>query len=269
MSTAKRNPNRYNQLIESLFFRHYHDSDIEVAFTRDEFIKLAEELGIKRPDNLGDIPYSFRYRTELPSAIIEKAPPGKYWVIRSDGRSKYRFTLVNIPRILPSENLLEIKILDSTPGVIQRYSFNAEQALLAKLRYNRLIDLFTGLTCYSLQNHLRTTVKNVGQVETDEIYIGQDKRGVHYVLPIQAKGGADQIGAVQIEQDIALCAQKFPMLICRSIASQFIDRDLIALFEFELSPDGIKIAEEKHYRLVLPDQLSPDELESYRRRATA
>ena len=57
---------------------------------------------------------------------------------------------------------------------------NDEQALLAKIRYNRLIDIFTGITCYSLQNHLRTTVPNIGQVEIDEIYIGIDKR-VHII----------------------------------------------------------------------------------------
>ena len=67
--------------------------------------------------------------------------------------------------------LVETKIPDATPGVISRYAINDEQGLLAKLRYNRLIDIFTGLTCYSLQNHLRTTVPELGQVETDEIYL--------------------------------------------------------------------------------------------------
>lgn len=38
-----------------------------------------------------------------------------------------------------------------------------EQALLTRARYNRLIDVFTGLTCYSVQNHLRTTVNNTGE----------------------------------------------------------------------------------------------------------
>ncbi len=140
---------------------------------------------------------------------------------------------------------------------------NDEQSLLAKLRYNRLIDIFTGLTCYSLQNHFRTTLSNGSQVETDEIYIGLDKRGAHYVLPVQAKGGKDKIGVVQIEQDIELCALKFPRLICRAIAAQFMEDNLIALFVSEQTNDGIRISSEKHYRLVKPDELSPKELESY------
>jgi hypothetical protein len=60
-----------------------------------------------------------------------------------------------------------------------------------------------------------------------------------------------------------MCAHKFPRLVCRPIAAQFIDKNLIALFEFEPSKDGIKVTAEKHYRLVRPDELSPDELDSY------
>ena len=84
--------------------------------------------------------------------------------------------------------MAETKIPDSTPGIITLYAQGDEQALLAKLRYNRLIDIFIGATCYSLQSHLRTTIPNIGQVETDEIYIGVDRRGSHYVFPVQAKG---------------------------------------------------------------------------------
>ena len=40
----------------------------------------------------------------------------------------------------------------------------------------------------------------------------------------------------------------------------------IALFEFELSEDGISITSEKHYKLVKPDDLSSDELEKYKTR---
>lgn len=65
------------------------------------------------------------------------------------------------------------KVPDATPGIVAKYAFNDEQALLAKVRYNRLVDIFTGVTCYSLQNHLRTTVSEIGQVETDEIYVGE------------------------------------------------------------------------------------------------
>ena len=162
--------------------------------------------------------------------------------------------------------LAETKAPNATPGVIARHALSDEQALLAKLRYNRLIDIFTGVTCYSLQSHLRTTVKNVGQVETDEIYVGVDRRGAHYVLPVQAKGGRDRISIVQIEQDVALCAEKFPGLICRPIGAQFMAGDLIALFEFEEGDTGTVIAAEKHYRLVPFEEMTEADLEAYRNR---
>ena len=46
------------------------------------------------------------------------------------------------------------------------------------------------------------------------------------------------MSAVQIEQDIALCAEKFPALICRPLAAQFMAGEVIALFEFEDTEEG-------------------------------
>ena len=135
------------------------------------------------------------------------------------------------------------------------------------MRYNRLIDIFTGVTCYSLQSHLRTAVPFIGQVETDEIYIGLDRRGAQYVFPVQAKGNKDTLSIVQIAQDFALCAEKFPGLICRPIAAQFMADDLIALFEFERDDEGIVISSEKHYRLVPAESVTDDDLRTYRDRS--
>jgi hypothetical protein len=211
--------NRYSQIIEAIFSKYFRKGAKEILFERADIVRASQKLRIKLPKNLGDVLYSFRYRTPLPDGIVGKAPKGFEWIIRPAGRGRYKFVLATQSAILPSKILAETKIPDATPGVISRYKLNDEQALLAKLRYNRLIDIFTGLTCYSLQNHLRTAVPNIGQVETDEIYIGIDKRGVHYVIPVQAKGGSDRIGIVQIEQDFAVCQSKFPGLLCRLIAA--------------------------------------------------
>ena len=265
---APKSLNRYQQIMERIFFWHYKDDDREVVFERIDMERAARELGIELPKNLGDIPYTFRYRGMLPESIRAKAPEGEDWIIRSAGRSRYRFVATAVVNISPNTLLAETKIPDATPGVISMYALGDEQALLAKLRYNRLIDIFTGVTCYSLQSHLRTTVPTIGQVETDEIYIGVDRRGAHYVFPVQAKGGKDRLGIVQIEQDFALCADKFPSLICRPIAAQFIEDDFIALFEFEENEQGIAIAAEKHYRLVQPDSVTLADLDAYRSRST-
>lgn len=259
--------NRYARLIEHIFIQKYTEGAQEIIFQREDLVSAANQLGIKLPKNLGDIVYSFRYRTALPESIRKSAPEDLEWVIRPIGQAKYEFSLTTMPRILPNALLAETKIPDATPGIIMKYAVNDEQGLLAKLRYNRLVDIFSGVACYSLQNHLRTTVPGMGQVETDEVYVGVDKRGAHYVFPIQAKGGSDQLGIVQIEQDFALCATKFSHLICRPIAAQFVEDNLIALFEFEESEYGVTISDEKHYRLVPPEQMTDEDLANYRKRA--
>ena len=258
--------NRYGKIIECIFFSHYKDGMDEVPFKREDIAHCAKKMAITLPKNLGDVIYSFRFRTPLPKSVRAKTPKGKEWIIRQAGTSQYCFVATSLSTVTPNKMMTETKVPDSTPGVIAMYALNDEQALLAKLRYNRLIDIFTGVACYSLQNHLRTTVPGIGQVETDEIYIGVDKRGAHYVFPVQAKGGNDKLSIVQIEQDLALCTRKFSSLLCRPIAAQFMGDDLIALFNFEDSKTGITISSEKHYRLVPPEDVTSTDLETYQNR---
>ena len=256
----------YDVILEHIFFCRYVEGDQQVRFRRQDIADAAVELGLKVPLNLGDVVYSFRYRKPLPQRIVEKAPTGHSWVIMPDGIARYVFVAVAFTDIRPNEQLAETKIPDATPGVVARYSLSDEQALLARLRYNRLVDIFTGVACYSLQNHLRTSIPNLGQIETDEVYVGVDKAGVHYVFPVQAKGGRDVISVVQIAQDFELCAAKFPGLVARSIAAQFMDDDLIAMFELERLGAEVKISREQHYRLVDHTELDEEDLQTYRAR---
>lgn len=83
------------------------------------------------------------------------------------------------------------------------------------------------------------------------------------MFPVQAKGGNDRLSIIQIEQDFAMCDAKFAALICRPIAAQFMRGDLIALFDFVKSANGVAVASEKHYRLVLPDEVTPGDLQAY------
>ncbi|MBV9615166.1 MAG: hypothetical protein JO031_06910 [Ktedonobacteraceae bacterium] len=259
--------NRYQKIMDHIFFSKYSEGAHEVAFEREDLRTASQTLNIKLPDNLGDVMYSFRYRTMLPESIRAKAPEGMEWTISPSGRSRYCFVAKSVSHIVPNPLMAVIKIPDATPGIVAKYALGDEQSLLAKLRYNRLIDIFTHVTCYSLQNHLRTAIKGIGQVETDEIYVGVDRDGVQYVFPLQAKGGNDKIGIIQIEQDVALCAIKFPQLVCRPLAAQFIGDNHIALFEFTQSEDGIGLPREVHYRLVTPENMTEEDLSNYRKSA--
>lgn len=255
--------NRYSALIEKVFFDRYVPGALEVPFARGDFEDAARALAIELPKNLGDAVYSFRYRTPLPESIKTTAEEENEWIIEGAGKALYRFKQVRTNRILPREGLLAVKVPDATPEIIAAYSLSDEQALLAKVRYNRLVDLFLGIAAFSLQNHLRTTVQGIGQIEIDEIYVGVDKYGRQFVVPVQAKGGTDQHGVVQTRQDIACCALKFPNLICRAVSAQFMSDDRIAMFELTVQDDDVKVVDEKHYRLVPAAQISCDDLTSY------
>jgi hypothetical protein len=263
---AKPDPasNRYRVLIEHIFFEHWAEGATDFEFERAEIEAHAAKEKIALPKNLGDLIYSFRFRYPLPNKILETQPEGLEWIIEGAGRARYRFRLVKITRIVPSENLVTIAIPDATPELIRAYALDDEQALLAIVRYNRLIDTFLGLTTYSLQNHLRTTVSGVGQIEIDEVYIGLDKHGCHYAIPVQAKGGNDQIGVVQIGQDLSFAAEKFPEMRCRPIAAQFMAEGVIALFELTLDDGQVKVVEERHYRLVPAAELDQKAIRDYR-----
>ena len=256
--------NRYGALIEKIFFDRYSVGKTNIPFARTDIETAAATLDIKLPKNLGDVLYSFRFRVALPESILETQPAGMEWVIELAGKAAYRFRLVKFNRVLPREDLVRIDIPDATPELIRAYALDDEQALLAIVRYNRLIDTFLGLTTYSLQNHLQTTVNGIGQIEIDELYVGLDKRGCHYVIPVQAKGGKDQIGIVQISQDIRFVEDKFPGVRCRAIAAQFMDEQIIALFELTLQDDEIKVVEERHYRLVPAKKLDQAAITDYR-----
>jgi len=264
MSNTTRASSRYHQLIEKIFLDGYSEDVTEIPFERTALKEAAKELSIALPDNLGDVIYSIRFRTPMPTKVLATQPEGREWIIELVGRARYRFRLAKINRIVPNPNLAVIRIPDNTPEIIGAYALDDEQALLAKVRYNRLVDIFLGLTTFSLQNHLRTTVKGIGQIEIDELYVGLDKYGCHHVIPVQAKGGSDQISVVQTAQDTAWCAHKYPVLRCRAISAQFVSSDQIALFELKIDDDELKVVEERHYKLVPVGELDPKEIVNYR-----
>jgi hypothetical protein len=240
----------------------------EFSFLREEIGTASDELKIKRAKNFGDVLYAFRFRRPLPDEVLETAPEDMPWVIRLSGIGQYRFkqTPAYLANIRPTPGKTVTKVPDATPSIITRNRLNDEQAILAMLRYNRLVDIYSGVTCYSLQNHLRTQVKDMGQTETDEVYLGVDRRGVQYVFPVQAKGGKDKLSIVQVEQDYFMCQAKFPGLVCRPIATQFMRNRGIALFDFEESDGEFAIANERHYRLVPAEDITEKELATYRQR---
>ncbi|MDB5163954.1 MAG: endonuclease [Candidatus Saccharibacteria bacterium] len=236
-----------------------------LAFHREDLVAACDELEIPRIRNLGDITYSFRFRKELPESIQKTAPAGAEWIIVGSGIANYEFRLAAPGKVSPNPNLINLSIPDSTPEILKHYAAGRdEQALLARVRYNRLIDTFTGLTCYSVQNHLRTTVESIGQIEIDEFYVGIDRTGVNYVLPIQAKSPGDRFGIVQVIQDLTFCNLKYPEAICRPLAFMFVSTNEVAAIELAVVEEDeilrLSVVDERHYKLVSHTEISKDEL---------
>ena len=132
----------YGRILESLFFSLYEEGTREMPFDVEDLARVARELGLDRPRNIPDIPYSMRYRGQATELILATEPEGESWIIRGRGRGRYAFVLVPRLDIVPNALLSESKVPDATPGIVAKYALGDEQALLARLRYNRLVDIF-------------------------------------------------------------------------------------------------------------------------------
>jgi hypothetical protein len=257
--------NLYQAIILDIFEGNYKGGE-EFEFAREEIAAAADRKGVKPPKNLGDVIYTFRYRRPLPKPILDKQPPDRYWLILGAGDARYRFRLTKLATVIPTKGMLVRKIPDATPEIISQYALTDEQALLAKIRYNRLIDVFLGIAAYSLQNHLRTKIANYGQIEIDELYVGVDSKGAQYIVPVQAKGGNDTLGVIQTIQDTIFCQtqDRYRHCIPRPVSAQFMADDTIALFELSFDGDEVSIVRERHYRLTEAKDIGEKDLAAYR-----
>jgi hypothetical protein len=241
----------YEQIIRDAFFRNWQEGCREFVFSRDEIAGLS--LGLS-PKNIGDIIYTYRYRRPLPDDILAAAPKGRTWIIEGAGDGLYRFRAVAASSFEPSVDAPIIILPDHTPEeVLEHGSTRDEQAVLATLHYNRILDLFMWCRLERKQSHWRTKVTGLGQIEIDDVYIGVDgKTGDEVVVTVQAKRDRDRVNAVQIMQDIRACRERDDGRVCRPVAVHYdsLSRRL-ALMEFGETACGtsVNIVAERHYLL--------------------
>jgi hypothetical protein len=258
----------YVQIIQAVFNKHYAPGLNRFVFGRNELetelvnigltIEGDEELTAK---NIGDVIYTFRFRQNFPKPIRETAPAGKMWIIVGKGDAQYEFRLITTPALAADPGMFVAKLHDATPEIVRRFALSDEQAALARIRYNRLVDIFCKCVAHSLQNHLRTKVKGIGQIEIDELYVGANRQGEHFIIPIQAKKKRDRLGVSQLMQDLEYCRVAHPDLRPRALGAQLLKHeeggkvfDKIVLFEFECrdEPNDVIIRKraERHFVLL-------------------
>ena len=242
---------RYEQAIEEIFQRHYRAGIEYFEFHKDELVEVCQALEITIR-NIPDIIYSFRGRRPLPESITSKG----HWAIESAGTNAYAFRkLVNPPQFaVPFMDYAPTDIYNAIPELVEGLLRHDEQSLLTRILYNRLIDIFTGLTCFHLQNHYRSNVHELGQVELDALYVGVNSVGELFIIPIEAKSQneSEMIGRIQVSQMAKSVRQDFPNLERRLIAVKVLNDESIAFVEFDdhVEPDAIGIVSVRRYRLI-------------------
>jgi hypothetical protein len=249
--TEPRKLSRYDEVILEVFQNHYQENADYLVFKKDELTEVCRKHGIT-VKNIPDIIYTYRARRMLPAEILATG----HWAIESAGRGAYAFRLLRNPPHFQTkfEDYAPVDIYNAIPEVVEGLLRQDEQSLLTLILYNRLIDIFTGLTCFLIQNHYRSFVADMGEVELDALYVGVDKKGALFVLPIEAKSQAENemIGRVQVSQMAKLVRQDFPELHRRILAVKALADGTIGMVEFDdqEEPDDFGIVSVSRYRLM-------------------
>ena len=120
MTTSKAKTAQYESIIVHIFQKQWKKGVEDFEFHRDEMVEAAAATGVERPDNLGDVIYSFKFRKTLPASILRTAPKGKSWILEGAGSGRYRFRLVKLGGTIfkPREDIAAVKIPDATPEII-------------------------------------------------------------------------------------------------------------------------------------------------------
>ncbi len=246
----------YDKVLLKVFHQHYNQGAEYLKFSKDELAEACEQYGVTIK-NIPDIIYTYRTRRVLPDDIRKTG----HWAIEPAGRGFYAFRLLqNSPHFnIPFYDYAPIDIHNAIPELVEKLLRYDEQSLLTRVLYNRLIDIFTGLTCFHIQNHYRSFVEGMGEVELDALYVGIDKTGKLYILPIEAKSQAenDMIGRIQISQMAKLVRQDFADLDRRILAIKYLKDGTIVIIEFDdqVEPDDFKIVSVSRFRLIRQEQL--------------
>lgn len=257
LQTHGLNSKVYVPILLYIFKKYYKESDTLVRFTLDDVRSAAIDLNIK-VRNPSDVIYRMRSRTELPKEITDKG----FYILRQVERGVYQLEIGASPIIpLPIGEITET--IDQTPLPVRRLlpeniAEIDEQGLLTLIHYCNLLSHFTGLQVFRLKSHVRKGVRQIGQVEVDEVDVGValDITETPIVFPIEAKAAPDALNWTQVSAQVAFAKQVFPGHTVRPIAVK-VDYDaLIHILEFNPGnrPNDLRILNSATYKLNLSEQ---------------
>src|SRR5262245_54093732 len=79
----------YASTLCAIFTDRYQSGRQEIAFTREDVMRRSEG----RIKNIGDLVYSFRYRSKMPRQIAETVKEPEGWIIVPRGTARYALVI--------------------------------------------------------------------------------------------------------------------------------------------------------------------------------
>jgi hypothetical protein len=249
--------NKYRKIFRAVFEAQaqvHGATSGEIPFTSKDITFWQNELSLQG-GNAYDLKYNAKGRGSLPPEVQATAPDGFEWRIVATAKGEYLFKLYTAGEgvfdLDPSP--ITVKVPDALPAIVERYARSDEQALLARIRYNNLVSVFLGMATYSLQSHWKTS-KGGSPVEVDEMYVGLDRNGAHYSIPVEAKGRAisEKLTAEQILSNYDAAADSFPETTIVSVAAKVVDDYTFALIRFDVDREAEVVTKvfERHYTIA-------------------
>lgn len=225
-------------------------SSTEIEFTATDIIKTAAELGLSY-GNPHDLVYYFRRRKGFPESLLERG----FNELKTVGKGRFLLVKSTVPPAITfPQDIAITKIPDATPQIVYERCGGNEQALLTRVRYSRLVDCFTGLSCWHLQGHYRTTVEGGFQIEIDEFYLGCNLDGTWFGIPIEAKTKRERggIGRDQVTAMVKFCLESHPDLKCVPLVIKELDDGTILFLQMTTAtrPEKVSIVNVRRYEII-------------------
>jgi hypothetical protein len=225
----------------------------EIPFSKEDLVKHGDELrrlGITprgaAVKNVPDIIYTYRARSDLPAEILAH---GDYAIV-GRGKGRYAFYKIQRPnRVSPPAQRMTVPVPDVIPKWARSFMTDDEQGMLTAIASNGLVARHLRLKrAFRLQSHLRCSVADYGQVEIDELYVGEDDAAKHVVVAVEAKDRSahDLLNIAQLYGCAQALLERYPDHQLKLLGVKPVGDSAVVMCEFRVgrSPRDIREAGE-------------------------
>ena len=149
-----------------------------------------------------------------------------------------------------------VGILDNTPTVVGQLARDERELLLARLRFNRLLDNFLGISTFPVHLLFDSPFYDSIGPEVEELHFGIAPFGDKCMVIVLSErwNGSPAISKLRASSEV-------PFKYSHNMRVHFIlahqtGGNCLALIELDLSSQRSKVKAEKHYEFIKPDELN-------------